>query len=205
MKQTFKISLFLLIALGLAFFIGSLQTVPANIPWHISRAAAIVAYLLMFLVIFLGTGLTTGFIYGSIDPLKAWGLHRNLSISMTVALLIHIISITFDKFINFSLGDILIPFASKFKPLYLSLGIFGFYLLLLIMLSSIFLRLKSPKLWLTIHFLTYLLFIFSFVHGVFMGTDTKTVVMQGVYWGTALIFIALIGYRFLIYPYRAKA
>jgi predicted ferric reductase len=166
-------------------------------PWYIARAAGIASYILMFLVIILGTGMTTGYIYKYINPVKAWVIHKYLSISLSFTLLAHIISLTFDRFINFSWLDVLIPFSSTFKPLFLSFGIFGFYTLIVIIVSSLLFRIKYKKTWRGIHYAVYPLFIFSFIHGTFIGTDSKTIGMQIIYWGTGLVFLGLILYRFL--------
>lgn len=176
----------------------------SSIPWYISRSAAIVSYLVMFLVILMGTGMTTGFIYRLIDPVAAWSVHQYLAISLGVTLTIHIVSIYLDEFINFTIKDLLVPFASDYKTIYLGLGIIGFYVLLLTILFSIFLRLKSPRFWRATHFLVYPLFAVSLVHGLFIGSDSTALAMRLVYWSTGLAFAALMAYRFIAYPLKAK-
>ncbi|MHB8904227.1 MAG: ferric reductase-like transmembrane domain-containing protein [Patescibacteria group bacterium] len=177
-------------------------TTPSSIPWYITRAAAIVSYLLMFLIVFLGTGMTTGYIYSYINPVKAWMIHKYLSLALGVTLLTHIFSLLFDKFINLSLKEILVPFASNFNTLYLSLGIFGFYILLVIIFTSLWFRLKYKRAWRSIHYFVYALFVFSLVHGFFMGTDSSTIIMRIIYIVTGTIFLGLLIYRFIIRAIR---
>ncbi len=176
-----------------------------SLPWLVTRAAALVAYLLLFLVIILGTGMTSGYVYKYLSPVQAWIIHKYLSLALGVTLITHISALLFDKFINFGWSDILIPFASSFKPLFLSLGIAGFYLLLIIIFTSLFFRIKYQRTWRGIHYCTYPLFIFSFVHGVFLGSDTHTLAMQIIYWSTGLIFWSLLIYRFLFYGLRPRS
>ncbi len=176
----------------------------SSIPWYVSRSAAIVAYLVMFLVVLLGTGMTTGFAYRLLDPVVAWSTHQYLAISLAVTLAIHIISIYFDEFINFTVRDLLVPFISDYKTAYLSMGIISFYLLVATILLSIFLRLKSPKFWRATHFLVYPLFALSLAHGLFTGSDSGTIAMRMIYWVTGAIFAALLVYRFALYPLKAK-
>jgi predicted ferric reductase len=173
-----------------------------TLPWYLSRASAIAAYILTFLIIFLGTGMTTGFIYKYINPVRAWVVHKYLGIAMLVTVIIHPFSLLFDEFINFELADILVPFVSSYKPVVLSLGIIASYFLLIIMLTSLFARLKHPYFWRLVHYLTYLFFILALLHGVFLGTDTQFLAMQIVYWLTGLAFLILVIYR-LFYS-RAK-
>lgn len=175
--------------------VSSFNTI--STPWYVARSAGIASYILMFLIIILGAGMTTGYIYKFINPVKAWIIHKYLGIALGFTLLAHIISLTFDKFINFSWLDVLIPFSSSFKPLFLSLGIFALYTVVVIIFSSLLFRIKYKKTWRGIHYAVYPLFIFSFIHGTFIGTDSQTIGMKIIYWGTGLIFLGLTLYRFI--------
>ncbi len=170
----------------------------SSIPWFITRSAGITSYLLMFLIVFLGTGMTTGYIYKYINPVKAWMIHKYLSLALGVTLLTHMSSLLFDKFINFGFKDILIPFAANYNSLFLSLGIFGFYILLVIIFTSLWFILKYKRTWRSIHYFVYALFIFSLIHGFFMGSDSSTLSMRIIYTVTGAIFLILLIYRFVI-------
>lgn len=172
--------------------------VVSSLPWYVARAAGLTAYGLMFFIIILGTGMTTSYIYRYINPVKAWVIHKYLSLALGLTLLAHMIALSLDKFINFTWFDILIPFSSNYKPLFLSAGIIAFYLLLAIIFTSLFFRLKYKKSWRGVHYAVYPLFIFSFGHGLYIGTDSRTIWMQAVYWTTGLIFFSLLIYRFII-------
>jgi len=155
--------------------------------WYIARASGIISYLLLFLLMMTGIGLTTGYIYSIFGPIIAWRIHRTISISLVAFILIHILTLLFDEFIGFSVADILIPFYSDYSPIYLSLGIIGFYLFTIITLTSIFLIVKKYKFWRFLHYLTFPTFIMLFIHGVFIGTDTNLLPMQIMYWSTGII------------------
>jgi len=173
----------------------NIKTRLPSLPWYISRAAAITAYLLLFVVIVWGVGMNTGFLYRFTNPVEAWSIHKYLSISLGAMVLTHMSSLLFDKFLFFSLADIFIPFATDYKPIYVFLGIFAFYLLAIIMISSLAARLKWPKLWRVVHDFTYPLFGYVFVHSVFIGTDSQTLALKVVYWLTGTIFIAIVLFR----------
>lgn len=176
-----------------------------QLPWYITRASAVTAYLLMFVIVVIGAGMTTGYIYNLMNPVEAWSIHKNLSLSLGVTILIHITSLMFDKYINFSLIDLLVPFASKIKPLYVSLGIFAFYLILIAILTSLLIRLRLPNLWRKLHYLVYPIFALSALHGLLTGSDSKTMAMQVIYITTASIFVLIIGYRSVFHYLRARA
>lgn len=169
-----------------------------SFPWYIARASGITAYILMFLVVIIGTGLTSRYTYKIFNPVKAWVIHKYLSLALGVAVITHIVSLLFDKFISLGFLEVLIPFYASYRPVLLSLGIFAFYLLILIVVSSLLFRIRYARSWRFIHYFTYTLFILSFVHGVLIGTDSRNPVMQGVYWFTGILFFISAVYRFLL-------
>ena len=175
-----------------------------NIPWYITRASAVAAYILMFLIIVWGAGMTTTWLYRFVDPTTAWGIHKFFSIAMTILVVIHITALLFDEFIKFGLLDVLVPFAAHFKPLYVGLGIIGFYLIIAVMISSMFFRSKSERVWHFIHYSVYPLFIMILIHGIFTGSDTNTSFMKTIYWFTGIVFAATLIYRFSIYHIKPK-
>jgi len=211
LTKTFYIFILALLVVSLAYlnFRPSLaapaaaQTV-SSIPWYVARAAGLAAYGLMFLVIIFGTGMTTGYVYKYINPIQAWVIHKYLGLALGITLLTHVTAFFFDKFIGFSWQEILIPFASNFKPLFLSMGIIGFYFLLVILLTSLFIRLKYQRIWRGIHYAVYPLFIFSFIHGLFIGTDSQTFGMQIIYLATGLIILGSLIYRFIIHKLLSR-
>lgn len=172
-------------------------TTISSVPWYVARTAGIVSYILMFLIVILGMGMTTGYIYSYINPVKAWLIHKYLSLALGLMLITHIISLWLDKFINLSLKEVFIPFYSSYQTIYLSLGIIDFYILLVIIFTSLWFRLKYKRTWRSIHYFVYALFIFSLIHGIFIGTDTKTILMKSIYIITGSIFFLLLVYRFL--------
>ena len=172
---------------------------PTSLPWYISRASALAAYLLMFAIIVWGMGLTTGFTYKITNPVKAWGIHKYMSISFGVLVLVHIISLLFDKYVSFGIGDILLPFVGNYKEPYLAFGVIGFYLLVIIIFSSLLVRIKYQAFWRVAHYLVYPLFVVSLIHGLFIGTDTQAVAVQTMYWITGIIFVFILFYRFVFY------
>ena len=178
---------------------------PSSFPWYLTRAAAITAYILMFLIVALGEGMAAGYVYRFINPVRAWLVHKYMGIALGAALLVHIVSLLFDHFVEFNIIDILVPFASDYSPLFLSFGIIGFYVLLAVVASSLLVRLKLPYFWHNIHYFVYPLFILSLLHGIFTGTDSKVLAMQVTYYTTGLIFLGLLIHRLRLRQLRAKA
>jgi len=173
-----------------------------SLPWFLSRAAALAAFVLMFLLIVLGEGMTTGYVYKYISPVRAWLIHKYLGIALAAAILVHVLSLLFDTYMNFSAFQLFVPFAAAYRPLFMSAGIIAFYILAVIVATSLLVRLRLPYFWRYLHYYVYPFFIFGFIHGVFTGTDTNTVLMQATYWTSGIIFLLLLYYR--VYLFRAQ-
>lgn len=172
-------------------------------PWYIARATGLEAYLILFFVTVMGVGIYTKKLYWIIRSEDALILHKHLSVFAGLLLVVHIVSLMLDSYIKFRWYEVFLPFASHFKNAYVALGIIGFYIFLVILISSLFFRARFPRQWRTLHYLTYPLFFIGLIHGVFIGTDTQYVSIQIMYWITGSIGVALTVYR-IAYPYLQK-
>jgi Ferric reductase like transmembrane component. len=172
-------------------------------PWYITRASGLVAYILLFFLVASGVGIKTSWLFKFISPTFAWINHRYLGIALSAAVVTHLISLLLDTYLKFSVIDVFVPFVSNYKPLLLSAGIIGLYILLVVMFSSLVTINKFPKAWRLLHYLTYPLFIILFIHGYFIGTDTKFIIIKLIYLITGVIVAWLSLYR-LYFFYKQK-
>ncbi len=150
-------------------------------PWYITRASGLVAAVVLVVLILSGVGLITGYTFKLLEPLTAWATHRALGILFGVSVLIHGTALLFDKYVPFTIAQVLLPFASNYRPvtiaghhlgsLYVALGIIAGYLLLAMIISSLLWIDKKPHTWKAFHFLAYLVMIFVFFHALYLGTD----------------------------------
>jgi len=155
-------------------------------PWYITRASGLVAYVLLFLLVVSGIGIKTSWTFKFVSPTFAWLNHRYLGIAL-----------------KFTILDVFVPFFSSYKPIFLSLGIIGFYLLIAVIISSIFTISRFPKAWRLLHYLPFPLFVILFIHGYFIGTDTKLLVIKLIYLITGGVVAFLSLYR-LYFFYKQK-
>lgn len=175
--------------------------VTASWPWYVTRASGLIAAGLLILLMLSGISLITGHHYKFMEPLKAWANHRILGISFAAAVLVHILSLLFDKYITFNIGDVFLPFASNYKPVQIGgwhLGSFGvasgvlaFYFVALVIITSLTIIEKSPFIWRLIHFLSYGLMFLVFLHALLIGTDIKYMIIRVMWWlllVTVLVF-----------------
>jgi len=174
-------------------------------PWYITRGSGIVAAIMLGILILLGVGQITGYTFTFLEPITAWATHRAIGLAFGVAVLIHIFSLLFDKFVPFTIAQVLIPFAAKYKPvtiwgvhfgtLYVALGVLAFYCIAAIILTSLVWIEKKPYTWKLIHLLSYLVVIFIFIHALYLGTDLAHGILRWLWILGAVIMAAAAGYR----------
>jgi sulfoxide reductase heme-binding subunit YedZ len=160
-------------------------------PWYVTRASGLVAGFLLTLLLMSGSGFITGHTFRFLEPITAWATHRALGLALGFSVLIHIVTLYFDSFVNFDVASLLVPFFSDYKSialfgvsvgsLYVALGVLALYIFLAVILTSLFWIDKKPKTWKLIHILSYIGMVFVFVHALYLGTDLAQGVLRFVW------------------------
>lgn len=166
--------------------------------WFLSRATAIVAYLLLWLNMTLGVGITSKlaniFPGGSVSS----GLHQYLSILGLGFAAVHGLLLLGDRYLNYSLIQVLLPFGSLiYRPMWVGLGQISLYLWLFVYLSVFVKKHIGKRTWRFVHYFSFLVFLGVMVHGIMSGTDSSTLWMNGIYWSTGSIFGTALIYRII--------
>lgn len=161
--------------------------------WYASRASAIVAWSLLTLTTLWGILLATRVLRVADNPAWLRIVHAHLSTIALVMTLIHVGSLLLDPYMRsqgFGIPAALVPYASTFKPLALTLGIVALYLMIAVALSASAMRFLPRRLWKGLHYASYLVVALVAVHAGMAGTD------RGSTWyvslSTALIVAAAI-------------
>ena len=142
--------------------------------WYINRAAGLVAWALLSASIVLGLLLSSKALGKRVRPNWIQDFHRGLSGLAVVFVGVHVAGAIGDTYIHFGAADVLIPFASGWRPMAIAWGVVSAYLLVAVELSSL-LRKHIPKTaWRKIHFLSFPLFITATAHGITAGTEAAT-------------------------------
>jgi predicted ferric reductase len=163
--------------------------------WYLTRAAGLVAYLLLFASVVLGLTMTTNLVQRLFPRHRVYDLHRFLSLVTLGVTVFHVFIVLPDGFFGFSLRELLIPFASPYEPFFLALGVFSVYFML-IAIGSFYLRpLVSYSLWRALHYATFAVFILAIGHGVGAGSDTGSSWAIWMYAITGLIVFNLTAWR----------
>lgn len=173
--------------------------------WYLSRGSAFSAYFLLWLSMLLGTGITNklSVLWPGLPPTIE--LHQFTSIIGLAFGLFHGMILMGDHYINFSLAQVLLPFAtSGYKPVAVGLGQVGFYTMLIITISFYMRKKIGPKTWRSIHFVSFLTYILVLIHGLLAGTDTSAIGAQLFYLITGGLLFFMILYRILVSRANAR-
>ena len=150
-----------------------------HLAWYVSRATGIVAWGLLV------ASMTWGFLYATrvlgrrTRPWWMLGVHRFLGALAVVFVVVHVLAIVADSYTTFGLADVLVPFASGWRPLPVALGIVGTYLLVTVEVTSLLQRHLPRAVWRHIHLASYGLFACATLHALSAGTDVGAVVVGG--------------------------
>lgn len=146
---------------------------PPSPVWFLARAAGMVT--LGLLTATVCTGLLAG--RSGQRPAAVFlldELHRYLMLVFFTFLVLHVTTVLVDPFTRFRLSDVVVPFGSDYRRVWMGLGIVAAELAVALALS-IHLRPRiGYRAWRTLHYGTYALFPLSLLHGMGTGTDTRS-------------------------------
>lgn len=160
--------------------------------WYLSRATAFVSLSLLWVSMALGLGITNKMARFWPGAPTAFAIHEYVSLLGLAFSMFHALIILGDKYINFTLLQLLVPFTTvDYKPLWVGLGQIGFYTWALVVLSFYIRPTIGQKTWRLFHYLTFGLYLLGLFHGIFSGTDSSAGWAQQYYWfsGASLLFM----------------
>ena len=143
--------------------------------WFVARSGGIVAWALVTLSVCWGLFLSTKAAAKTTQPAMLLDLHRflgGLSVTFTA---VHIAGLVADSYVEFGWMDVLVPWASDWKPTAVAWGVIAFWLLIAVELTSLLMKRIPRPVWRQIHRASFGLYIFATVHGIQAGSDTLNV------------------------------
>ncbi|HAS00098.1 MAG: Ferric reductase domain protein transmembrane component domain protein [Candidatus Moranbacteria bacterium GW2011_GWC2_37_73] len=149
--------------------------------WYVSRASGLLGFTLLYISIFLALTIRVPFLRKVFAPVYALNAHGWIALQATLFALVHGTVLIFDKFMGFNLIDVLVPLASTYEPALVAMGIIGFYLMLILVVTSYARKHLSFKLWRAVHFLNIILYVGVIVHAYFLGTDMKNEIIRNIF------------------------
>jgi predicted ferric reductase len=167
--------------------------------WYLSRGSAIAAFGLLWLSMASGTAITNKMARFWPGGPTAFAVHEFSSLLGIAFAVFHALILLGDHYINYSLSQVLVPFASaNYRPVWVGVGQVGLYVWIVVTFSFYVRKQIGHKTWRWIHFASYGAFLMALLHGVTSGTDSGLLWAQLMYWfaGGSLLF--LLAYRVLV-------
>jgi len=165
--------------------------------WYAARSAGIVTWALAALSVVWGLLLSTKVLGRAVRPNWLLDLHRFLGGISVLFTGLHIAALVADGYVHFGVADILLPFASSWKPTAVALGVISMWLLLAVEGTSLLMKRLPRKRWHAVHLLSYLLFWMATLHGMLAGTERNAPAFALANDAAALVVVFLTVYRVL--------
>lgn len=156
--------------------------------WLAARATGIAAFVLLTVQVVLGLVLshpTNKSTWKLSKRIFSW--HEHLWVFVAAFLAVHIVSLVADPYAGVGLGGALVPGLSSYRSSAVALGTLALYAFLITAVTARWTRLLPSGLWLSIHRLALVVWIFTWLHGVLAGTDAMPLVALYLAAGGAVI------------------
>jgi hypothetical protein len=147
--------------------------------WYLTRSTGVVTLILLTLSVALGVANVRRAKTEHVPRFVFDAVHRNASLLAIAFLFVHVVTSLLDGFAPIRLIDVVIPFGSAYRPLWLGFGAVAFDLLIAVALTSVFRRRLGYRGWRSTHWLAYASWPVAVLHGLGTGSDTKTTWMLG--------------------------
>ena len=163
--------------------------------WFITRGTGAISLVLLTLTVALGIANVRRTRIGETPRFVLESVHRSASLLAVSFVAVHVLTTLLDGFAPITLLDVVIPFASTYRPLWLGLGTVGFDLLIAIVITSLLRRRLGYRAWRTTHWLAYASWPVALVHGLGTGSDTRTQWMLALAAGCVGVMLAAVMLR----------
>jgi hypothetical protein len=144
-----------------------------TLSWEIARVGGLLAYLLATGSVVIGILLSLKLRSSRWPRFLTTELHRFITVLALFFTAIHGVAVWVDPFTGFAAPEVLVPFASHYRPMWLAFGIVGGYLLLAVWASEYLRRWIGYSWWRRFHYLSFGVFLLATLHGIGSGSDTR--------------------------------
>jgi predicted ferric reductase len=173
------------------------------VTWEVARAGGFTAYILLTAAVALGLVLSLHWQSHRWPRLISNELHNFVTLLALIFTCVHVLAVAVDPFTHFGLNEILIPFISHYRPLWMGLGIVGFYLGLAIGISTWLRPAIGYAWWRRLHTLTLAIFALVTLHGIATGSDAHTL-WAAVLYAVSILLVGGLLWQRLLAPGAAK-
>ena len=165
------------------------------VDWYAARAAGVTAYLLVSGVVLLGLTMAGKKQFARWPRFTVEDVHRFGGLLVGSFVAIHVGAVAIDAWLPFSLQSIVVPFISRYRPLWVGLGIAAAELLVALAVTNHYRRRLSYRFWRRAHYLNFAVWLAATAHGLGSGTDRSAPWALGVYATAVSMVTAAIAWR----------
>jgi sulfoxide reductase heme-binding subunit YedZ len=154
--------------------------VNAETLWYLARGSGAVSLIMLTVVVALGIGTRSGHSFAGMPRLAVASVHRSAALLAVVFLVVHVTTLMFDPYAQLELLDLVLPFTSSYRPLWVGLGALGLDLMIAIVVTSLLRERIGHRVWKAVHWLAYALWPVALAHGIGSGSDRSAFWMLAV-------------------------
>jgi predicted ferric reductase len=172
--------------------------------WYLTRAAGLMGYFLIWLSTAWGLVVSSKILDPIIERAFTYDFHEYLSWLGLVFIATHVIVLMADKYLPYSVWQVLVPFLSPYRPFWVGIGVIAFYLSLLVTITFYLKKKIGMETFRKVHYLSLVAYVGATLHGLYAGTDSVLPIANLLYKGTFLITLFLIVYWIILLYYRKQ-
>ena len=172
--------------------------------WYITRAAGIMAYLLLWFSTIWGLAIPSKIFSDVLNGEFAFDFHQFISLLALGFLGLHVFILTADRYLPYSLAQVLVPFISPYRPVWVGIGSLAFYLTLLVTVTFYLRKRIGMKFFRYIPYSSLLAYLGAVVHALFAGTNSSMPATLILYAGTFLVVVFLLAYWLAVGLLKAR-
>jgi len=151
------------------------------IDWYAARAAGITAYVLLSGVVLLGLTMAAKKPFARWPRFTVEDVHRFGGLLVGSFVAIHVVTVAIDSWLPFSLQSLVVPFISRYRPIWVGLGIAAAELLIALAVTNHYRRRLPYSFWRRAHYLNFAVWSAATIHGLGSGTDRSAPWALGMY------------------------
>lgn len=166
-----------------------------SLPWYAARLLGFLAYGALAVSVVYGLLLSTGLLDRIAHRVVSFTLHQDLSAIAIGLTALHGAVLALDTFVPQTVRQLIVPFASPYRPEWTGIGQVTLYLMIVVYASFSVRRRIGQRAWRLLHYTTLLAFAGATAHGLMSGTDTPAAWAFGTYLVTTVVVVFLLIYR----------
>ena len=162
--------------------------------WYLTRAAGLAGYFLLWLSTAWGMVVSSKILDSFVERAFTYDFHEYLSLLGLGFIFVHIIVLMADKYLPYTIWQVIIPFLSPYRPLWVGIGVIAFYLSVLVTVTYYLRTRIGMAAFRKLHYLSLVGYLGATLHGLYAGTDSVLPLASLLYKGTFLITLFLVAY-----------